>query len=60
MQFVLFEDAISENESNGSTSAEDHITNDIRLVDVREKVTKGQENKVEIVIPKNKMLTTSS
>ena len=43
VQFVLFEDVMSENESNGTTSAEDHITNDIRLVDVREKVTKGQE-----------------
>ena len=59
MQFVLFGDDMSDNESNGTTSAEDHITNDIRLVDVREKVTKGQKNKVEIVITENKMLTTS-
>ena len=43
MQFVLFGDDTSDSESNGTTSAEDHITNDIRLVDVREKVTKGQE-----------------
>ena len=43
MKFVFIEDAMSENESNGSTSAEDHIANNIRLVDVREKVIKGQE-----------------
>ena len=43
VQFVLFGNDMSDNESNGTTSAEVHITNDIRLVDVREKVTKGQE-----------------
>ena len=43
VQFVLFGNDMCDNESNGTTSAEDHITNDIRLVDVREKVTKGQE-----------------
>ena len=30
MQFVLFGDDMSDNESNGTTSAEDHITNNIK------------------------------
>ena len=47
MQFVLFGDAMSDNESNGTTSAEDHITNDIRLVDVREKVTKDKKTRLK-------------